>query len=42
MPRTQTSPRQRAEELQARVEQLLDVKEFPPPQDFAGRARCGR
>ena len=40
MPRTHTS-RQRAEELQARVEQLLDVKEFPPPPDFAGRASAG-
>ena len=41
MPRTHTSPHQRAEELQARVEQLLDTKEFPPPQDFAESARVG-
>lgn len=41
MPRTHTSPQQRAEELQARVEQLLDTKEFPPPQDFAESARVG-
>ena len=41
MQRTHTSPRPRAEELQARVEQLLDTKEFPPPQDFAESARVG-
>jgi acetyl-CoA synthetase len=38
MPNMLTSPRQRAEELQARIEQLLDLKEFPPPKDFAERA----